>query len=441
MIEREDFAEQHAPQSLCASGRGRAAQDRARPGHRRDRHRRRGQVLARRRDRAAVPAGLAATRRVAVLSVDPSRRLTGGALLGDRIRMNSLPHPRGTMRSFATRGARGRAVRGRRRRRAGLPARRASTGSSSRRRASGRATPRSPSSPTVSRLRHDAGVRRPQPTREDRHARLRRPRRREQGGPARRRGRAARRAQAGRAQPQGLRGASPRTLGVYGTVASRFCDPGRGRLLRAPWSPRRRPSGGAGPPSACPTPSREADAVRRSAPGTIPPDRVGYLAEIVRTVRGYREWAEEQIRLARDGRRPRGRAGRRRRGDAPRRRRGARPRDAAARPARARPARGLARPGAGATTQDVIVYEVRGKVRETRGRPTRSLAGLKIPKVVLPPDGGARARSCASCCSRTSPGASPSPAACSPSSAPTRIPSASSPARGRPPARTAASTT
>jgi methylmalonyl-CoA mutase len=42
---------------------------------------------------------------VAVLSVDPSKRRSGGALLGDRIRMNSLPHPRAYMRSLATRQA------------------------------------------------------------------------------------------------------------------------------------------------------------------------------------------------------------------------------------------------------------------------------------------------------------------------------------------------
>ncbi len=40
---------------------------------------------------------------VAVISVDPSKRRSGGALLGDRIRMNSLPHPRAYMRSLATR--------------------------------------------------------------------------------------------------------------------------------------------------------------------------------------------------------------------------------------------------------------------------------------------------------------------------------------------------
>jgi methylmalonyl-CoA mutase len=41
--------------------------------------------------------------RVAVLAVDPTRRRTGGALLGDRIRMNSLRDERLFMRSMATR--------------------------------------------------------------------------------------------------------------------------------------------------------------------------------------------------------------------------------------------------------------------------------------------------------------------------------------------------
>jgi methylmalonyl-CoA mutase len=40
---------------------------------------------------------------IAVVSVDPTRRRTGGALLGDRIRMNSLRSPRVFMRSMATR--------------------------------------------------------------------------------------------------------------------------------------------------------------------------------------------------------------------------------------------------------------------------------------------------------------------------------------------------
>ena len=44
-------------------------------------------------------------KRIAVVSVDPSKRKTGGALLGDRIRMNAVSHPRVYMRSFATRQA------------------------------------------------------------------------------------------------------------------------------------------------------------------------------------------------------------------------------------------------------------------------------------------------------------------------------------------------
>ena len=42
---------------------------------------------------------------VAVLSVDPTRRKSGGALLGDRIRMNSLLSNRIYLRSLATRGS------------------------------------------------------------------------------------------------------------------------------------------------------------------------------------------------------------------------------------------------------------------------------------------------------------------------------------------------
>lgn len=40
---------------------------------------------------------------VGIISVDPTKRKTGGALLGDRIRMNAVNHPRVYMRSLATR--------------------------------------------------------------------------------------------------------------------------------------------------------------------------------------------------------------------------------------------------------------------------------------------------------------------------------------------------
>ncbi|HFE44178.1 MAG TPA: methylmalonyl-CoA mutase [Nannocystis exedens] len=46
-----------------------------------------------------------ADRRIAVISVDPTRRRTGGALLGDRIRMNSLRTEQAYMRSMATRAS------------------------------------------------------------------------------------------------------------------------------------------------------------------------------------------------------------------------------------------------------------------------------------------------------------------------------------------------
>ncbi|MGB1218047.1 MAG: ArgK/MeaB family GTPase, partial [Saprospiraceae bacterium] len=42
-------------------------------------------------------------KKIGVISVDPSKRKTGGALLGDRIRMNSVNHENAYMRSLATR--------------------------------------------------------------------------------------------------------------------------------------------------------------------------------------------------------------------------------------------------------------------------------------------------------------------------------------------------
>lgn len=44
-------------------------------------------------------------KKIGVFCVDPSKRKTGGALLGDRIRMNALANPRTFMRSLASRGS------------------------------------------------------------------------------------------------------------------------------------------------------------------------------------------------------------------------------------------------------------------------------------------------------------------------------------------------
>ena len=46
-------------------------------------------------------------KQVAVICVDPTKRRSGGALLGDRIRFNTAKHPHVYLRSLATRGARG----------------------------------------------------------------------------------------------------------------------------------------------------------------------------------------------------------------------------------------------------------------------------------------------------------------------------------------------
>jgi methylmalonyl-CoA mutase len=51
----------------------------------------------------AGDAGIGSGKTIAVVSVDPTKRKTGGALLGDRIRMNSIHNPRVYMRSLATR--------------------------------------------------------------------------------------------------------------------------------------------------------------------------------------------------------------------------------------------------------------------------------------------------------------------------------------------------
>ncbi len=47
---------------------------------------------------------------IAILSVDPTRQRTGGALLGDRIRMNAIDSPRVYMRSLATRQSQNRTL-------------------------------------------------------------------------------------------------------------------------------------------------------------------------------------------------------------------------------------------------------------------------------------------------------------------------------------------
>ena len=155
--------------------------------------------------------------RVAVISIDPSRRKSGGALLGDRIRMNAIgpwrQGPRVFMRSLATRDF-GSEIS------AALPdvvsvCRAAGLRPDHRRdlrhRPGRRRHRPAGGCPDV---RHDARVRRGQPARENRHAGLRRVRGHQQVRSQGRRRCAARRGQAGPAQQGSLGQEARRDAGV-----------------------------------------------------------------------------------------------------------------------------------------------------------------------------------------------------------------------------------
>ncbi|HNY01736.1 MAG TPA: methylmalonyl-CoA mutase family protein [Bacteroidales bacterium] len=85
---------------------------------------------------------------------------------------------------------------------------------------------------------------------------------------------------------------SPDEMPVYGTVASRFNDPGVNELYHALVSTLDAKAGGTFTGSAGPLPEMSGRIV------IIPPARVRYLAEIAETVRGYNRWTVEQAQVA-----------------------------------------------------------------------------------------------------------------------------------------------
>jgi methylmalonyl-CoA mutase len=95
--------ERQADPELVSALHAQANRGHAGAGH--HRHGRRGQVVADRRTDPPLPPGPGRRAAIAVISIDPSRRKSGGALLGDRIRMNAINHPNIFMRSLATREA------------------------------------------------------------------------------------------------------------------------------------------------------------------------------------------------------------------------------------------------------------------------------------------------------------------------------------------------
>jgi methylmalonyl-CoA mutase len=171
------------------------------------------------------------------------------------------------------------------------------------------------------------------------------------------------------------------SMPAYATVASRFNDPGVNRLFGALADLLRAKFGlFQEPPKLPPAPQAKAH--------LLPPDRVGYLGEIVRKVRGYRRATEEQAeRLSRVQALEKARAALAADGAAAKPAVEALERKAAAeRAATAAEAQQLL---AGESAElakyqgDDYRYEVRGKPHAVKLH-TTSLSGSRIPKVALP---------------------------------------------------------
>jgi methylmalonyl-CoA mutase len=88
----------------------------------------------------------------------------------------------------------------------------------------------------------------------------------------------------------------PDEMPVFGTIASRFDDIGVSALAQALLRIFKAKGFGAWPCTAKPV------SVRASEPGTaiVPPSRQRYLAEVAETVRGYHRTVAEQVRIARE---------------------------------------------------------------------------------------------------------------------------------------------
>ncbi len=233
--------------------------------------------------------------KIAIISIDPSRKRTGGALLGDRIRMNAIEHPNIYMRSLATRDTGAEISKA-------LPDVIAAckvagfdlivVETSGIGQGDAAIVPLVDVSLYVMTPEFGAAI----AAGKDRHARLRRFRRDQQVRPQGRRGCAARRAQAVPAQPRTLRRDSPTTCRCSApwrrastTTASPRCIR---RWCRA-WPERGLKLGKGRLPLV---------SVKQSSAGRaiVPAERVRYLAEIADTLRGYHRQTAEQAALARE---------------------------------------------------------------------------------------------------------------------------------------------
>ena len=232
--------------------------------------------------------------RIALIAIDPTRRRTGGALLGDRIRMNAIDCGRVYMRSIATRGA------------------------------EGEVPPVTPRAIEVCKAagfdlvivetpgigQGDAGI----VPYVDLSLYVMTP---EFGAASQREkidmldyadfvainkfdrkgGKDALRDVAKQVQRnREAFGQRPEDMPVYGTIASRFNDDGVTALYLGLLSGLRDKGLAAGESKWPATDVRHSSDNR----AIIPPDRTRYLSEISATVRGYHQWAYEQAQIARE---------------------------------------------------------------------------------------------------------------------------------------------
>ncbi len=316
---------------------------------------------------------------IAVLSVDPSRRKTGGALLGDRIRMNALPHARAYMRSFATRGAQGElseatedAVRFCRL--AGFDWIILETSGIGQ--GYTEITEHADVSLYVMTPEYGAASQLEKIGMLD-YADLVAVNKFDRRGAED----AVRDVRKQVRRNRKAFDAADEDLHVYGTVASRFCDRGVDDLFRA-LALKTAALGWRQPAFRLPASAAERNGNEPSGP-IIPADRAAYLGEIAHACRAYRTWVDEQVAVARAIANLEGAL--------------ALVEDAAAEPgltAALAEARKRQDPRARELLEawpalkaryagDEVVYQVRGHALTARAT-TLSLAGTRIPKVTLP---------------------------------------------------------
>lgn len=228
---------------------------------------------------------------IAILSVDPSKQKTGGALLGDRIRMNAINSPRVYMRSLATRGSRSelsaaihdaiRVVKA-----AGFDCVVVETSGIGQ----GDAEITKVSDLSLYVMTSEFGA----PTQLEKidmidYADLIVINKFERKGSED----AMRDVRKQYRRSHNQFAASDEELPVYGTIASQFNDPGTNRLfadlvklvnqkLNLDW----------------PTIEVQENPLPRK-PGIIPPERIGYLREISQTIKEYKRFTQEQAEIAR----------------------------------------------------------------------------------------------------------------------------------------------